>query len=204
MHTEQQTAPNLDPADVARFGAQAAQWWLDIVSTAALLLKHGFKYDHSQGYRDFQPFYARVGDSWNTIDYSKTAKEWMHPLKHGKEIDLVDIAANCLDAGIDMPLIVTPLWDLPADLSGDFGVCCDVMEHIPTDKVDDVLSGIAKAVPRAWFHISSEPDAFGVAVGAPFAAEAFGNSDRVHEVAGGDGLDARTTEGGYRKSRLGA
>lgn len=63
-------------------------------STAALLLKHGFKYDHSQGYRDFQPFYARVGDSWNTIDYSKQAKDWMHPLKHGKEIDLVDIAAN--------------------------------------------------------------------------------------------------------------
>jgi peptidoglycan/xylan/chitin deacetylase (PgdA/CDA1 family) len=58
------------------------------------LLKHGFTYDHSQGYRDFQPFYAKVGDSWNTIDYSKTAKEWMHPLKHGKEIDLVDIAAN--------------------------------------------------------------------------------------------------------------
>ena len=63
-------------------------------STAALLQKHGFTYDHSQGYRDFQPFYARVGDSWNIIDYSKTAKDWMHPLKHGKEIDLVEIAAN--------------------------------------------------------------------------------------------------------------
>ncbi|WP_395686869.1 polysaccharide deacetylase [Aestuariivirga sp.] len=71
-----------------------APWWEMSNSTAALLLKHGFKYDHSQGYRDFQPFYARVGDSWNTIDYSKSAKDWMHPLKHGKEIDLVDIAAN--------------------------------------------------------------------------------------------------------------
>ena len=63
-------------------------------STAALLQKYGFSYDHSQGYRDFQPFYARVGDSWNTIDYSLQAKDWMHPLKHGHEIDLVDIAAN--------------------------------------------------------------------------------------------------------------
>ena len=27
MHSERQTAPNVDPADVARFGAQAAQWW---------------------------------------------------------------------------------------------------------------------------------------------------------------------------------
>ena len=53
-----------------------------------------FKYDHSEGYRDFQPFYARVGDSWTLIDYSKQADEWMKPLQHGKEIDLVDIAAN--------------------------------------------------------------------------------------------------------------
>jgi len=85
----------------------------------------------------------------------------------GYDVTGVDIAANCLDDGVDVPLIVAPLWEIPADLSGDFGVCCDVMEHIPTDKVDAVLSGIAKAVPRAWFHISSEPDAFGTAVGAP-------------------------------------
>jgi peptidoglycan-N-acetylglucosamine deacetylase len=71
-----------------------APWWEMSNSTAALLLKYGFKYDHSQGYRDFQPFYARVGDQWNTIDYSKTAKEWMKPMIHGKEIDLVEVGAN--------------------------------------------------------------------------------------------------------------
>ena len=71
-----------------------APWWEMSASTAALLQKYGFKYDHSQGYRDFQPFYARVGDSWNVIDYSKKAEEWMKPLKHGKEIDLVEIGAN--------------------------------------------------------------------------------------------------------------
>lgn len=71
-----------------------APWWEMSNSTAALLLKYGFKYDHSQGYRDFQPFYARVGDTWNVIDYSKTAQEWMKPLKHGKEIDLVEVGAN--------------------------------------------------------------------------------------------------------------
>jgi len=71
-----------------------APWWEMSASTAALLQKHGFLYDHSQGYRDFQPFYARVGDEWNVIDYSKTAAEWMHPLKHGKEVDLVEIGAN--------------------------------------------------------------------------------------------------------------
>ena len=71
-----------------------APWWEMSAHTAALLRKYGFEYDHSQGYRDFQPFYARVGDSWNLIDYSKTAKEWMRPMKHGKEIDLVEIGAN--------------------------------------------------------------------------------------------------------------
>ncbi len=71
-----------------------APWWEMSNSTAALLLKHGFSYDHSQGYRDFQPFYARVGDEWNVIDYTASAKDWMKPLKHGHEIDLVDIAAN--------------------------------------------------------------------------------------------------------------
>ena len=71
-----------------------APWWEMSASTAALLQKYGFKYDHSQGYRDFQPFYARVGDSWTVIDYSKKAAEWMKPLKHGKEIDLVEIGAN--------------------------------------------------------------------------------------------------------------
>ena len=71
-----------------------APWWEMSNSTAALLLKYGFKYDHSQGYRDFQPFYARVGDSWTVIDYSKRAEEWMRPMVHGKEIDLVEIGAN--------------------------------------------------------------------------------------------------------------
>ena len=71
-----------------------APWWEMSNSTAGLLLKHGFSYDHSQSYRDFQPFYARVGDEWNVIDYTASAKDWMKPLKHGQEIDLVDIGAN--------------------------------------------------------------------------------------------------------------
>lgn len=71
-----------------------APWWEMSEHTAALLLKYGFTYDHSQGYRDFQPFYARVGDSWNLIDYTKKAESWMKPLEHGKEIDLVEIGAN--------------------------------------------------------------------------------------------------------------
>ena len=71
-----------------------APWWEMSNVTADLLLKHGFRYDHSQGYNDFVPFYARVGDTWTKIDYSQDAEAWMKPLVRGTEIDLVEIGAN--------------------------------------------------------------------------------------------------------------
>jgi peptidoglycan/xylan/chitin deacetylase (PgdA/CDA1 family) len=71
-----------------------APWWEMSSVTAELLLKYGFRYDHSQSYHDFQPFYARVGDTWTKIDYSREAEEWMKPLQRGQTIDLVEIGAN--------------------------------------------------------------------------------------------------------------
>lgn len=71
-----------------------APWWEMSENTIDLLLKHDFKYDHSQGYKDFVPMYARSGDSWTKIDYSKRPEEWMKPLVHGSEVDLVEIGAN--------------------------------------------------------------------------------------------------------------
>lgn len=71
-----------------------APWWELSSATADLLLKYGFEYDHSQNYKDFVPCYARSGDVWTKIDYSKSAEEWMKPLVHGKEINLVEIGAN--------------------------------------------------------------------------------------------------------------
>jgi peptidoglycan-N-acetylglucosamine deacetylase len=71
-----------------------APWWEMSAVTVDLLLKYGFTYDHSQAYRDFVPFYARAGEQWTKIDYAKRAGEWMQPLRHGKEIDLVEIGAN--------------------------------------------------------------------------------------------------------------
>ncbi len=71
-----------------------APWWEMSSYTAQLLLDNGFSYDNSQSYHDFMPFYARVGDKWTVIDYDKPAEEWMKPLEHGKEVDIVEIAAN--------------------------------------------------------------------------------------------------------------
>ena len=71
-----------------------APWWEMSAVTAQLLLKYGFRYDHSQAYDDFTPFYSRVGDTWTKIDYSQDAASWMKPLVRGNEIDLVEIGAN--------------------------------------------------------------------------------------------------------------
>jgi peptidoglycan/xylan/chitin deacetylase (PgdA/CDA1 family) len=62
--------------------------------TTELLKKYGFTYDHGQGLHDFMPFYARIGDTWTNIDYTKKASEWMKPLVRGDVIDLVEIGAN--------------------------------------------------------------------------------------------------------------
>ena len=71
-----------------------APWWEFSPITNELLLKKGFKYDHSLMHKDFEPYYVRVGDSWTKIDYSKKAEEWMKPFVRGEETDLIEIPAN--------------------------------------------------------------------------------------------------------------
>jgi 2-polyprenyl-3-methyl-5-hydroxy-6-metoxy-1,4-benzoquinol methylase len=77
----------------------------------------------------------------------------------------VDIATNCLQ--VDVPCIEACLWDLPK-LSAKFGLCCDVLEHIPTEKVGDVIRGIARCTTDAvYFQICFVDDAFGMQIGQP-------------------------------------
>lgn len=71
-----------------------APWWEFSNVTNELLVKHGFKYDHSLMHRDVEPYYVRVGDKWTKIDYSANAADWMKPLVRGHETDLVEIPAN--------------------------------------------------------------------------------------------------------------
>lgn len=71
----------------------------------------------------------------------------------------IDIAPNAVEAPI--PFLQASLWELPA-LKVDYGLCVDVMEHIPTDKVVDVLRNIARVVRVAtYFHIAQYPDMYG-------------------------------------------
>ena len=51
------------------------------------------------------------------------------------------------------------LWDLPKDfIKSEWGYCCDVLEHIPTKRVDDVLRTIARHSKAAFLQIAHFPD----------------------------------------------
>jgi len=66
------------------------------------------------------------------------------------DVRLVDIAANAYEG--ELPFVEACLWALADDLGPtDYGFCADVMEHIPTERVDDVLNGIARRTRRACF-----------------------------------------------------
>lgn len=92
----------------------------------------------------------------------------------GFPVRMVDIASNAY-RGPHGPVIEACLWDLPDDLGPtDYGYCTDVMEHIPPDRVDEVLAGIAQRTRKScFFQIALYHDAFGKLVGAPLHLSVF-------------------------------
>jgi hypothetical protein len=47
----------------------------------------------------------------------------------------------------------------------EYGLCADVMEHIPEDKVEDVLRNVLFAAKNVFFGIHTGPDDHGRAIG---------------------------------------
>jgi len=76
----------------------------------------------------------------------------------------VDHADNCLDQNVSVMFTRACLWDLPI-LASDWAFCCDVMEHIPEEKVDPVLEQIRVRTRKgAYFQIALCDDHFGHAL----------------------------------------
>lgn len=64
--------------------------------------------------------------------------------------------------------IKAPLWDQWNDSIGcEYGFCCDVMEHIPTEYTMLVIDRILSACHITWFQIALQPDQFGAMIGQP-------------------------------------
>jgi SAM-dependent methyltransferase len=82
---------------------------------------------------------------------------------------MLDFADNCLNESLKdacrkkpekYQFIEHDLMD-SVPVHAPYGYCTDVMEHIPTDDVDRVLSNILAAAQHVFFRISTEPDVMG-------------------------------------------
>jgi hypothetical protein len=86
----------------------------------------------------------------------------------GFDVLLVDFASNCRDEeAADLPFIE---WDLSRKglpYRAPYGICSDVMEHIPADQVSSVVHTIMSSAGKVAFQISTTPDAFGGMIGTP-------------------------------------
>lgn len=75
----------------------------------------------------------------------------------------VDFARNALDA--EHPnkenFTLQCLWRMQFAREFDLGVCADVMEHIPPEKVDEVLGAISAACRTTVLQIANYPSYFG-------------------------------------------
>lgn len=91
--------------------------------------------------------------------------------EHGLNVTFLDITDTGLDERAREKFVQAPLWSrkwLKRRGNGwDYGYCCDVMEHIPTEYVMLTLDRIASACRTTWFSIALRPDVFGAAIGQP-------------------------------------
>lgn len=86
--------------------------------------------------------------------------------ERGHSVMLVDFADNCRDEEAqELPFLE---WDLtqPCHLKAPYGLCVDVMEHIPTADVDAVIMNVMASARTVFFQISTVPDGFGAMIGA--------------------------------------
>lgn len=88
----------------------------------------------------------------------------------GMSVILIDHARNCLDDDVktelDHRFQKACLWKLPSYIDpAEYIFCCDVMEHIPEERVDMVLRNIAaRCLIGGIFKISTVKDSMGQAI----------------------------------------
>ena len=76
----------------------------------------------------------------------------------------VDIAPNA-NIVSHLPVIVSPIHELPLITGVDVGYCVDVMEHIPEEWVYRTLVKIATCVEECYFRIALFEDDYGATLG---------------------------------------
>lgn len=79
----------------------------------------------------------------------------------GLDVLAVDHVAEALET--DVPFVAACLWDMGDSVRRSrWGLCCDVMEHIPQEMVGDVLVGIRDRTEMSvYFRIATRLDVMG-------------------------------------------
>lgn len=86
----------------------------------------------------------------------------------GCDMTLVDFAPNSIEEKqSDRFRFMVQDLSKPMSLKAAYGFCCDVMEHIPPEQVEDVLRNITACVDKLYLQISLIPDNFGAVIGQP-------------------------------------
>lgn len=111
----------------------------------------------SPGALSVDDFFNRLDPWTEVIDFGcGTGRAGKELLSRGVEVLMVDIADNCLDEDIKNKLSErfrfkqVCLWD-SFDFKAEYGFCCDVLEHIPEQYVDDVLRNIFNACSKGIY-----------------------------------------------------
>lgn len=76
-----------------------------------------------------------------------------------KGVDIVDVLVYPQH---EYRLTIAPLWELPfSDIHFDAVFCCDVLEHIPPEKINETLAEINRIAKFYYFLVHCKPDKLG-------------------------------------------
>jgi len=102
------------------------------------------------------------------IDYGcGTGRTSLALSNRGHDVMLLDFTDNSRDPeACDLPFVQ---WDLtnPIPMKADYGICTDVMEHIPPEDVLTVINNIMESAHKVFFQISTIDDSMGELIEQP-------------------------------------
>ena len=144
---------NTDPADMTERDKYRMLWHTDMYRSVS----------PGEGHADL--IYSLLEPDSLVLDFGcGTGRAALELHKRGVDVLLIDFADNCRDEeAMVLPFLE---WDLthPLPPSAKFGMCCDVMEHIPPDDVAKVLENIMNSASRVFFNISTTQDFCGALI----------------------------------------
>lgn len=140
--------------------------------------EHDIYRAHSPG-EQFVPNFlaiAKPRPGASIIDFGcGTGRASLMLAKAGYKVTAVDFVRNSLDAHVkefvqnnpDKLQFIKADLEQPIKVAAEYGICTDVMEHIPQIKVGQVFRNILTAAQNVFFAICTIPDSCGRHIGEP-------------------------------------